>query len=132
MICVHDVGLIRRLDMPLERFMAENFLLRRKAMESGMSVIEFIVAGFLPVRQADELYRDWVIRQVREVLEVELMDDEVNDKPSGSHTHLRQRIRSVRITEADYEYLMDTFGHHPDVLECWAAIPAEESIQQAA
>ena len=133
MKCVHDVRITRRMDTTLERFMAENFLLRRKAMESGLSVIDFVIGSFLPVRKADEMYRDWLIRQIGEVLEIELMHDEASDKPAGSHAHLQQRIRSVEITEADYEYLMDTFGNNPDVLECWSAIPVmSEKIREAA
>lgn len=114
----HELTLRRRITVPFAKFLANDALLQRKAAEQHMSAVDTVAAAFIPEALVDETYPDWILRQVKEILETELLHDEMGWLKATNPSRCSQRVRSVQITENDLPVLMKTFGEHPDVVRC--------------
>ena len=119
---VQEMRISSRKETPFVKFLRSNPLLRIRAQGYGQSAIDYIADGFLPIRLENESYETWIVRQVKEALEVGLMHDEMGSTPNPYHPHLAQRVHSVTMEESDRADLVETFGRHPDVMACWDAV----------
>ena len=124
MQCIHEMTIICRMNRPIQEFLATCVSLRQKAAEINQSVVDYMAGCFLPVSAEHEKEEHWLVRQVEEILETELMHDEISSHPKQNAAHFRQRTRSIKMNDEDRRYLLETFGTHPDVVACRNRIAA--------
>ena len=129
MHCMHEVRMHRRIDQPIDQFLKSFHILRQLAGQSQMSPEEYIANGFVARVLPGEGFEEWLCRQVQEILETSLLDDNYEDNTAGRVTGtLHQAIRSVRLTPTDREHVIRTFGSMPGVRSLWRGLPQDQCV----
>ena len=108
-----------RRTVPLALFFATDWQFRLLASECGQTPEDFMASEFVAEIEKDESYPDWVVRQVKAVLETRLMADEYKELPDGQR-HTAGRIAKVEFGEDDMRWILGTFANRADVQETWA------------
>ncbi len=131
MQCIHEVKITRRVNMPVLEFLASCHELIQKAGECRLSVLDYLAGCFLPVLMEGESREDWIIRQVEEILESELVHDEMGRHSNARPAHFHHRTRNVRMSDEDRGYLAEMLSNHPDVQACWLRIESAQFVNAA-
>jgi hypothetical protein len=107
----------RRL-LPLAVFVQTDPTLKALAADCGMAPVDFIASEFVAEVEKGEQYPDWLLRQVKAVLETRFMADDVLDIDDGQ-LHIASRVLQAEFDEADRQWILDTFASRADVQEAW-------------
>jgi chromatin segregation and condensation protein Rec8/ScpA/Scc1 (kleisin family) len=107
----------RRL-LPLAAFIENDPTLKALATDCGQEPVDFVASEFVAEIEKGEQYPDWVLRQVKAVLETRLMADDVKDLPDGQ-LHVASRVMQAEFDEVDRQWILDTFAERADVKEAW-------------
>jgi len=110
--------------LPLAVFVQSDPTLEALAVDCGMAPIDFIASEFVAEVEKGEQYPDWVLRQVKAVLETRLMADSVKDLPDG-HEHTASKVTHAEFDEVDRQWVLDTFAERADVREVWSEANAK-------
>lgn len=113
----------RRL-LPLAAFILSDATLKALATDCGQEPVDFIASEFVAEIKKGEPYPDWVLRQVKIVLETRLMADDMKDLPDGQE-HMASRVTQAEFDEVDRQWILGTFGDRADVKEAWAEANAK-------
>ena len=101
--------------MPIAEFIQTNELVKQQA--EGENPVDWLASQFLPDAERTEGYRDWIARQVVQILETVLLSDTVQDG-----RHVARKIAGVQISPEDRDWLFSALGHHPEVLAVWGTM----------
>ena len=102
-----------RLSMPIAGFLAGHRLVGQQAGEQNP--VDWLAGEFLAAADSGEAFKDWVCRQVVEILNTALRHDTV--APDG--VHASHAVYGAEFDAADREYLVRALGGHPDVQRKW-------------
>jgi hypothetical protein len=107
----------RRL-LPLAVFIENDPTLKALATDCGQEPVDFVASEFVAEIEKGEQYPDWVLRQVKAVMETRLMADDVKDLPDGQ-LHVASRVMQAEFDEVDRQWILDTFAERADVKDVW-------------
>ena len=107
-----------RQSMPIAEFLATNSLVKQLA--GGVNPVDWLAEQFLPDAVREEGFGVWIARQVGAILETTLQRDTM----SGS-SHVAKKVTGVALVQSDRDWLLRTFGHHPEVLRVWRSMLSE-------
>lgn len=119
MECSRVIRVTLRRTLPLAAFLEDDGVLAGLAADCGLEPVEFIASEFVPEVEAGEQYRDWLVRQVRAVLETRVMSDGHRQLPDGS-LHKASRIVQAEMNATDRRWIEDTFANRTGVQNAWA------------
>jgi hypothetical protein len=101
-------------------FIKHNRLLKRLAGNEGLKPLDYLASCFVPECRAGEGYREWLVRQLGDILRAGLRaDGVVGLDGTGTGKHALGYIQSVEFEAADAAYIERVFGPIRDVLLVW-------------
>lgn len=99
-------------------FLATNSLVKQLA--EGVNPVDWLAREFLPDAGGEEGYGDWIVRQVGAILETMLQRDTMS-----GNSHVAKKVSGIVLSDDDRDWLLRTFGHHPEVLRVWRSMLTE-------
>lgn len=107
------VRITTRHAMPIADFLDRHDMVKQQAGKENP--IDWLAGEFLAAADSGEAFKDWVCRQVVEILNTALRHDTV--APDG--VHASHAVYGAEFDAADREYLVRALGGHPDVQRKW-------------
>ena len=108
-----------RMMMTFEEFLRQDPTLLWLAEEADMTPEEFILSELHPEVQAGETFRDWLLRNVKDVLEARLWRDSSEGYGDDGGMHFCRNVNGIEFSPQDAAFILRTFGEDPDVKKTW-------------
>lgn len=122
-----------RREEPLGDVLFSGDLASAVCHESGSSPGGLILENLVARCDEDEMFEDWLLRQVREILILHLRTDEWQGSDGAwLGTRTRCYIEGVVFSAEDRQWLLDRYGRHPEVLAIWRQATCREDERFAA
>ena len=108
-----------RMIMSFEEFMRQDPTLQWLAEEADLTPEGFIISEIMPAALHGEDFQDWLLRNIRDVLESRLWRDSSEGYGDAGGMHFCRNVNGIEFSTQDREFILRTFGDDPDVKKAW-------------